>query len=89
MSEQIQKSKTGENQVIRYTRGGGLSNTVKTYHLIGEHEYGFEGKFALAVVEKVFKTGAKQVNHHDVVVALYAKPVDVWDANYLSKKRQN
>ena len=71
------------------TQGEGLSNTVKTYHLIGEHEYGFEGKLALAVVEKVFKTWAKQVNHHDVVVALYTKPVDVWNANYLSKKRQN
>ncbi len=56
-----------------------------TYHLISEHKNGFEGEFALAVVEKVFKTGSKQVNHHDVVVALNSKPVDVRDANYAKK----
>jgi len=28
-------------------------------HLIGEHEHGFERKLALAVVEKVLKTGSE------------------------------
>ena len=61
-------------------RGGGREK--KTYHLIGEHEDGFEGELALAVVEKVLETRPEQVNHHHVVVTLHAKPVHVWDANY-------
>ena len=56
-----------------------------TYHLIGEHQDSFEGKFALAVVEKVLKTRAEQVDHHDVVVTLHAKPVNVWNTNYFTK----
>lgn len=50
-------------------------------HLISEHKDGFERKFALAVVEKILKTRPKQVNDHDVVVALHTEPMDVRDSN--------
>ena len=64
------------------------SRKLTTYHLIGEHEHRFEGKFALAVVEEVLERGSQQVDHHNVVVALYSEPVHVRDANCKSKTQQ-
>jgi hypothetical protein len=52
-----------------------------TYHLIGEHKHCLEGKFALAVIEQIFKTGAQEVNDHHVVVTFDSKPVNIWDAD--------
>jgi hypothetical protein len=54
---------------------------VLTYHLVSEHEDSFEGKLALAVVEKVFEGGAQQVNHHNVVITLHAEPVHIWNSD--------
>ena len=59
---------------------------LKTYHLVSEHEDGFETKLALAVVEEILKTRSEQVDNHDVVVALDAKPMHIWDTNYTTKK---
>ena len=59
---------------------------LQTYHLVGEHEDGFETKLALAVVEEILKTRPEQVDNHDVVVALDAEPVHIWDTNYSAKK---
>jgi hypothetical protein len=50
---------------------------------IGKHEDCLQREFALAVVEKVFKRGPKQVDDHYVVVTLNTEPMDVWDADYL------
>ena len=58
------------------------------YHLVGEHEHSFERKLPFAVVEEVFKTGAKQVDNHHVVVALNAEPMHVRDAHCSKKKGQ-
>ena len=57
----------------------------QTYHLISQHKDSFEGELALAVVEKVLKTGSEEVDDHDVVVSLNSKPVDVRDADYITK----
>ena len=59
---------------------------LQTYHLVGEHEDSFETKLALAVVEEILKTRPEQVDNHDVVVALDAEPVHIWDTNYSAKK---
>ena len=59
---------------------------LQTYHLVSEHEDGFETKLALAVVEEILKTRPEQVDNHDVVVALDAEPVHIWDTNYSAKK---
>ena len=55
---------------------------VPTYHLISKHKNSFERELSLAIVEKVFKTRAKQINDHHIVVTLNTKPMNVWNANY-------
>jgi hypothetical protein len=42
--------------------------------LVGEHEHGFEGEFAVAKVEHVLERGSQQLHHEDVEVALATKP---------------
>jgi hypothetical protein len=38
-----------------------------TYHLLGDHDNGLDGKSAVAVVKEVFETGTEKVNHQYVV----------------------
>jgi len=49
--------------------------------LIGQHEDGLQGELAFAIVKQVFERGAQQVNNHDVVVSLNAKPVNIRHTN--------
>ncbi len=49
--------------------------------MIREHQHRFKAKFAVAKVEKIFKTGSQQVYHHDIVLPLYAIPAQVGDAS--------
>lgn len=51
-------------------------------HLIRQHEYGLQVEPTAAVVEKVFKRGAQQIQHHDVVVALHSIPSYGWDTHW-------
>jgi len=45
--------------------------------LVSKHENGLERELALAVVEEVFERRPQQVDHHDIVVAFDAEPVDI------------
>lgn len=49
--------------------------------MVCKHEDSLERELALAVVEEIFERGSEQVDHHDVVVALDAKPMYVWDSH--------
>jgi hypothetical protein len=50
-----------------------------TYHLLGYHDNGLDGKLPVAVVEKVLQAGAEEVDDQDVVQALLAKVIDIRD----------
>ena len=47
-----------------------------THELIREHEDGLEGKVPVAHAEEILEGGPEEVDDHDVVVALLARPVD-------------
>ena len=49
--------------------------------MVSKHEDSFETELAFAVIEEVLEAWPEQVDHHDVVVALDAEPVYVWDTN--------
>ena len=53
---------------------------LQTHHLISEEEDRLDGKLSIAKVEEVLEAGAQQLHHHDVVVALLPKPLDLRDA---------
>lgn len=46
------------------------------HELVGKHENSFEREAAIAEVEEVLEAGAKEINHHDVIVTLLAVPAD-------------
>jgi len=50
-------------------------------HLVGQHEHRLQAELAVAEAEKVLQGRPEEVNDHDVVVALYAVPMHVGDAN--------
>ena len=50
-------------------------------HLNGEHQNSLEGKLPPAVLEEVFKTGSKQIDHHHVVVSFMSKMVHLRNSN--------
>ena len=47
-------------------------------HLDGQHQDSFEGKLPTAILEKLFKTGSKQIDHHHVKIALLSKEMHFW-----------
>ena len=51
-----------------------------THQLVCEHENRLEGKVPVAHPEEVLERGPEEVDDHDVVVALPARPVDPGDA---------
>lgn len=53
-----------------------------TYHLLRYHNHGFGCKSTIAVIEQVLEGGSKEVNDENVVQALLAKIVDIWDASW-------
>ena len=57
---------------------------LETYHLISEHQHSLEGELSLAVIEQVLQTGSQQINNHDIVVTLDAKPVNVRDSDLIT-----
>ena len=54
-------------------------NSLK--HLVSKHQNCFHRKLSFAVIEQVFERRPEQINDHDVVVTLYAKPVHVWHSD--------
>ena len=58
----------------------GVQELDPRQHLVDEHEHSLEGELALAVVEEVFEAGAEEVEHHGIVVAFGAVPVDLGNA---------
>lgn len=61
----------------------------KPHHLICEEQHGFDREFAVAKVEEIFQAGAQQLHDHDIVVALHAKPLDLWNALWLMAEGEN
>lgn len=55
----------------------------KNYHLISKHQHSLKGELAFAVIEQIFETGAQKIDNHYVVIALNAKPVNIWDTHYI------
>jgi len=53
----------------------------KTYHLLGHHHHSLGGKPAVAVIEKVLKTGTEEVDDENVVQALLSEVVDIGDTS--------
>lgn len=49
--------------------------------LIGEKENGLQREFAVAEIEEIFQTGAKEIEHHGVVVTLGAEPTNERDTH--------
>lgn len=49
-------------------------------HLVAKHQNRFEGKFAVAPIEKIFQACPEQVHHHNVVTIIVAAKVDPWYA---------
>lgn len=52
-----------------------------SYQLISKHKHSLQAEPSVAEIEQVFKTGAKQVYHHHVVVSLHPIPSHVGDAH--------
>lgn len=50
-------------------------------HLISEHKNWFQTEFSFAVVEKILKGRTKEINDHDVIISLDAKPMNIWNSN--------
>lgn len=53
--------------------------------LISKQQNSLEREFAVAEVEKIFETGAKEIKDHGVVVTFCAKPADKRDPNTAGK----
>ena len=49
--------------------------------LVGNHQYCLEREFAAAKVEEIFQTWAEEIKNHNIVVVLFAVPVDAWNAS--------
>jgi len=56
---------------------GFVSKDRTTYHLLRDHDNGLDGEAPVAVIEKVFETGAEEIDDEDVVKAFLAKIVDI------------
>jgi hypothetical protein len=54
--------------------------------LIGKKKNCLQGELAVAKVEEIFQTRAKQVEDHSVVVALSTEPADEGDSNAASQR---
>lgn len=54
---------------------------AKTYQLVSKHQHSLQAELPVAKIEQVLQAGAKQVQHHDIVVAFYSIPSDVWYAS--------
>ena len=50
-------------------------------HLISKHKYWFKTELSFAVVEKILKWWAKEINDHNVIISFHAKPMNIWNAN--------
>jgi hypothetical protein len=48
---------------------------VETYHLLGYHDDGLDGKLPVAVVEQVLQAGAEQVDDQDVMETFLAEVI--------------
>lgn len=57
------------------------------YHLLCEHGDGLNGESSAADIEHIFKTGAQQVNHKDIVEALLTKVVGRGYSRYTKGRR--
>ena len=51
------------------------------YHLLCHHDNGLDGEASVAVVEEVLQGWSEQVDNQDVVEALLAEVVDIWNAS--------
>jgi len=50
-------------------------------HLISKHKYWFKTELSFAVVEKILKWWAKEINDHNVIISFHAKPMNIWNSN--------
>jgi hypothetical protein len=53
--------------------------------LVSKEKYGLQGEFAVAEVEEILQTGAKEIENHSIVVTLGSEPADKWDTDTTSK----
>jgi len=60
---------------------------IHAYHLLGNHHHRFDGKFAPTHIKKVFERRSQEVNAEDVVEALLAKVVSIWNAGYRDSRQ--
>lgn len=58
-----------------------------SHHLVGQQQHCLEAELPGAEVEKVLQTGAQQLHHHYVVVALGATPLNGWNAHWRGETR--
>jgi hypothetical protein len=50
-------------------------------HLISKHEHSLQRELSAAVVEQVLKARPKKIDHHDIILPLNTKPLQVWNAS--------
>lgn len=55
---------------------------METYHLLGYHDDGLDGKLPVAVVEQVLQAGAEQVDDQDVMETFLAEVINIRDPGY-------
>lgn len=51
-----------------------------TYHLLGNHDGGFDREAAIAVIKEVLQARTEEIDDEDVMKAFLAKVVDLRDA---------
>lgn len=59
----------------------------ETNQLICKHQNRLQGQFPIAVVEQVFQAWPKEINNHDIVIALNSKPFEMGDTGYICIQR--
>ena len=62
--------------VILYPGG-----TVDPYHLLCNHYHRFGGEPSIAMVEKIFERGSKEIDDEDVMKAFLSKIIDIRNAS--------
>jgi len=70
---------------ITVDEGLGMDILDARDELAGKKENRLEREFAVAEVEKILQTGAKEIEHHGIVVALGTKPTHERDADTASE----
>lgn len=55
----------------------------RNYHLISEHEYSFDTKFSLAIVEEIFERRTQEIDYHYIIITFNSVPMNVRNANYI------